>query len=292
MQSEWWPKKLFAVFKIPPPGGRHIFRKGEPYLQIIFVPSPNALELQKIEPEAQARRREIEDGIQYAKTHIARNVWLNPIGGQFDDHYKVLERAFANGGAAAVEAAVRAGVDKQRQVVPEGLTVSDYLALARRYLKEEKWIEARDVYVHLRRTNQANSEVAHGMGVAAAALGLLDLGAHAMSAAVAGEPRSSAYRADLGAVLLRLGRFRDAEASFRASLALGPGNPQVMSHLGMALARQGRDSGSSPTMPLGGGGGTAERRRPIRPRPGALEVPKGLRSSRLLRIGACIGSGP
>ena len=32
LHSEWWPKKLFVVFKIPAlPGQRHIFRKGEPY---------------------------------------------------------------------------------------------------------------------------------------------------------------------------------------------------------------------------------------------------------------------
>src|SRR5690348_10157818 len=27
VQTEWWAKKLFLVFKVPPPGSRHIFRK-------------------------------------------------------------------------------------------------------------------------------------------------------------------------------------------------------------------------------------------------------------------------
>src|SRR5437763_10423661 len=38
VQSDWWPKKLFVVFKNPPPGQRHIFRKGEPYAQALCIP--------------------------------------------------------------------------------------------------------------------------------------------------------------------------------------------------------------------------------------------------------------
>jgi len=38
VETQWWAKWFFVVFKVPPPGQRHIFRKGEPFAQVIFVP--------------------------------------------------------------------------------------------------------------------------------------------------------------------------------------------------------------------------------------------------------------
>ena len=57
--SEWWPKKIFAVFKLPPPGQRHIFRKGEPYVQVIIIPRDQYV-ISPMTPEEHARRRKLE----------------------------------------------------------------------------------------------------------------------------------------------------------------------------------------------------------------------------------------
>src|SRR3954466_5628949 len=35
VQTHWWPKQLFVVFKIPFLGQRHVFRKGDPYAQVL-----------------------------------------------------------------------------------------------------------------------------------------------------------------------------------------------------------------------------------------------------------------
>jgi hypothetical protein len=231
VQSEWWPKKLFAVFKNPPPGGRHIFRKGEPYAQIIFVPGRQKLEVKPMTAEQASARQELENGILYAKSHIARNIWCSPTGGQFDDHYKVLARTFAEEGHAGVQNAIRSAVDRQRRTVPPDLSFAEYMGLATRHLAEGKPIEARDVYFHLRSLDRDNPQVANGLGAAAAAMGLLDLAVQALAFAVTADPRTALYRANLGAVLLRQGRLAEAEASLRAALRLDPKNAEALASL-------------------------------------------------------------
>src|SRR5688572_28765741 len=77
LQTEWWARKLFVVFKVPSPGQRHIFRKGEPYAQIIFVPQRLNYELIKMTPEEEAHRRKLDVQIETARLQIADNVWHN-----------------------------------------------------------------------------------------------------------------------------------------------------------------------------------------------------------------------
>jgi hypothetical protein len=38
LQNEWYPRLVFVVFRAPRQGQRHIFRKGEPFVQLLFVP--------------------------------------------------------------------------------------------------------------------------------------------------------------------------------------------------------------------------------------------------------------
>src|SRR3954451_12349222 len=57
VQSEWWSRKLFVVFKSPPPGGRNVFRKGAPYAQILFVPQRANYDLERFPPDEEAARR-------------------------------------------------------------------------------------------------------------------------------------------------------------------------------------------------------------------------------------------
>jgi hypothetical protein len=40
VQNEWYPRLLYVVFPTPRPGQRHIFRKGEPFAQVLLVPQP------------------------------------------------------------------------------------------------------------------------------------------------------------------------------------------------------------------------------------------------------------
>jgi hypothetical protein len=46
VQNEWYPRLLYVVFPAPRPGQRHVFRKGEPFAQVLFVPQAMTLEAQ------------------------------------------------------------------------------------------------------------------------------------------------------------------------------------------------------------------------------------------------------
>src|SRR5205809_735056 len=70
VQSEWWTRKLFVVFKSPLPGQRHIFRKGDPYVQILFVPHRVSYETQEFTPEEETARRKRETQVDAAKLHM------------------------------------------------------------------------------------------------------------------------------------------------------------------------------------------------------------------------------
>ena len=39
LRTEWWPMISFMVFKAPPEGCVHIFRPGEPMMQILILPA-------------------------------------------------------------------------------------------------------------------------------------------------------------------------------------------------------------------------------------------------------------
>ena len=103
LQNEWYPRPLFVVFRVPRPGQRHIFRKGEPYAQLLFVPQEVKYEITKMSPEEQAAREAMTKQIQFARGSISTRQWYNSTNNEQDNHYKVLAAAFAKGGGPEVE---------------------------------------------------------------------------------------------------------------------------------------------------------------------------------------------
>jgi len=240
VQTEWWAKKLFVVFRAPPRGHRHIFRKGEPYVQVLFVPQRMTYDTIPMGPEEEARRRQLDDDINLSKPYIAKHVWHNPAGSEFSDHYKVLSRTYTRDGLEGVENVVRKAVEHRRTSLPAGKTIAEYFDLAYQYQKEGKYVEAKAIYFHIRRLEPNNPEAASRLGLLAATMGLSTAALQLMTHAAALQPRSAAYQHNLGETLRRRGRYQEAEASFRAALQLSPNDPQAMSNLGLALAQQGR----------------------------------------------------
>jgi hypothetical protein len=51
LQNEWYPRLVFVVFRAPRQGQQHIFRKGEPFVQLLCVP-------QRVKYDLHARGRE------------------------------------------------------------------------------------------------------------------------------------------------------------------------------------------------------------------------------------------
>jgi tetratricopeptide (TPR) repeat protein len=240
VQSEWWSKPLFVVFKVPPPGGRHIFRKGEPYAQIIFVPQRVSYELTKMTPEEEAHRRELSQGVEAARSLIATNLWINAAGKDQANHYKVLAAAFARDGMAGVEKTIGDAVAEHQRALPADKNIPECMMLGAARMKEHKYVEARDVFGLVLARDPNNAEAMLNIGICLACIGATLPGLEAMREAVRMQPNAPAFRAHLGEMLRRLGRFEEAETAFRASLHLNPSSPGILSVLGLTAAQRGR----------------------------------------------------
>lgn len=243
VHSEWWPKKLFVVFKAPEPGQVHVFRKGEPYVQILFVPDQE-YQLVKMDAEEESRRTRLENDIRRCKSLIARHVWHSAGGFEFNDHYKVLERAFDRGGLAAVEALVREGVQRYDEVVPRGKSVLEYFDIARRFRAEGKLTESKEVLHHVMAIDPRNPEVHNRIAQLEWDSGVREDAIRTMSRAARMRP-APPYLGNLGQMLTEVGRHSEAEAAFRASLAMAPNDANVLSCLGLQMAQTGRLSEGS-----------------------------------------------
>jgi Flp pilus assembly protein TadD len=240
VQSEWWPRKLFVVFKSPPPGQRHIFRKGEPYAQILFVPQKVSYEPVRMTEEEDQRRREQERLVDVAKTQIATNVWHNSSGHQLSNHYKMLASAFTRDGAAGVEQTIKTAAERHEQSLPKEKSIPEALALGAQRIREHKYEEARDIYAHVLGRDPNNAEAMSNLGICVACKGSPMAGLKLMSQAVSLQPRSSVYHGNMGELLRLMGRLADAEKCFRASLQCDPNDVGIMSMLGLIAAQQGR----------------------------------------------------
>ena len=240
VQSEWWPKKAFVVFKAPPPGQRHIFRKGEPYAQILFVPRKMEYEPTKMTAEEETARRQLEDGILTSSEYIARNVWRNSTGYAFSDHYKMMARTYDREGLAAVNAMVKDGVQRRVGTLPSDKTIPECLEIGRGYLRVEDYANARQIYVHILERDPTNAEAMCRLGIVAACTGLPMLALELMTKATAAQPRSAEYHSHLGELYRRLNRLPEAEIALREAQLLSGNDPGIMSNLGLVLAQQGR----------------------------------------------------
>ncbi len=107
------------IFRTPRLGERHVFRKGEPFAQVIFVPDPVKYAISRMTLEDSAQRRELEESIDAHKIEIADHVWRNPAGSPFNNHYKVLARAFVRDGLPGVKEVVQKAVEDRERGYPQ-----------------------------------------------------------------------------------------------------------------------------------------------------------------------------
>lgn len=85
----WWPMIYFLVFKSPDEGGTHIFRPGEPFIQITVVEADERPELEPMSPE-EAAERELQSKRIYAsrETLGAGTRWTSSTNTVFDGTYR------------------------------------------------------------------------------------------------------------------------------------------------------------------------------------------------------------
>ncbi|HEX4096543.1 MAG TPA: hypothetical protein VHX64_07425 [Caulobacteraceae bacterium] len=94
IRTEWWPMILFLIFKAPPKGVTHVFRKGEPFIQMIVVPSDPAIELEGMGEEEAAERELQSRRIRDSRPVLSeKSTWLSTTSTVFDGTYRHMYRA-------------------------------------------------------------------------------------------------------------------------------------------------------------------------------------------------------
>jgi hypothetical protein len=105
--QRFWPKIFFVVFKTPWPGQRHVFRKDEPYGQILILPQKVAYDVQPMSAAETFRRERLDANINRVAPYVRRNKWTAASGDSFDDKYKQLARIYSKTGDEGFHDAVR-----------------------------------------------------------------------------------------------------------------------------------------------------------------------------------------
>lgn len=102
LATNWWGKIFFVVFKNPRKGQEIIFRKGEPYAQILVIPKKMAYTLEPMPLNEQQARTMFDEVVGGCARHIATNSWKDHRGKSFDDKYKVLNNISVKHGTEGV----------------------------------------------------------------------------------------------------------------------------------------------------------------------------------------------
>jgi hypothetical protein len=94
VRTEWWPMISFVVFKAPAEGGTHIFRPGEPMLQILVLPVTADFTLVAMDEEEAAEREMRGRRIHSSRETLgADSTWTSDTDTVFDGTYRYLLRA-------------------------------------------------------------------------------------------------------------------------------------------------------------------------------------------------------
>jgi hypothetical protein len=94
LRTEWWPMISFIVFKSPREGEVHIFRPGEPMLQILVLPVTCDINLVPMDEEEAAEREMRGRRIHATRPTLAADSnWTSDTDTVFDGTYRYLLRA-------------------------------------------------------------------------------------------------------------------------------------------------------------------------------------------------------
>ena len=94
IRTEWWPMMFFCIFKAPPKGATHIFRKGEPFIALTVIPAEPELDLQPMGEEEAAERELKARRIAANRDALSEGTrWLSSTNTVFDGTYRHMFRA-------------------------------------------------------------------------------------------------------------------------------------------------------------------------------------------------------
>jgi hypothetical protein len=94
LRTNWWPMISFVVFKAPPQGHKHVFRLGEPFMQMVFVPAEVQFELVQMNEEEAAERELRGRRIHASRDTLSKETaWTSSTNTVFDGTYRHILRA-------------------------------------------------------------------------------------------------------------------------------------------------------------------------------------------------------
>jgi len=117
LQTSWWPKIFFVVFKNPSEGHGYIFKHDIPYAQILVIPKKVSYDIVKMS-DVEIHRRGFADGVIADNARqIAGNTWRSNVGHQFDDKYKKLSTIASKHGCPHILAHLEQIKAKPRTII-------------------------------------------------------------------------------------------------------------------------------------------------------------------------------
>jgi hypothetical protein len=94
LRTSWWPMISFVVFKSPAEGRVHVFRPGEPFMQMLFVPVEPTFELVEMNEEEAAERELRSRRIHASRETLSKDTWwTSSTNTVFDGTYRHILRA-------------------------------------------------------------------------------------------------------------------------------------------------------------------------------------------------------
>ena len=102
IQTQWWSRIFFVVFKYPRPGQKYIFRKNEPYAQLLILPKKVSYDIVEMSKAEEQARRIQDHQITTNADKISKSI-KSSSGHDFDHKYRILSTIYAKKGKTGVE---------------------------------------------------------------------------------------------------------------------------------------------------------------------------------------------
>jgi len=102
IQTDWWPRIFFVVFKNPRPGQTLVFKKGEAFGQALVLPRKISYCIEEMSEEEKLERLKMDKKIDDQSKKYVKNDWRDNQGHNFTDKYKQLSIIANKGGTEAV----------------------------------------------------------------------------------------------------------------------------------------------------------------------------------------------
>jgi hypothetical protein len=94
LRTSWWPMISFVVFKSPGEGRTHVFRPGEPFMQMLIIPVEAEFQLVEMNEEEAAEREMRGRRIHASRDTLSKETeWTSSTNTVFDGTYRHILRA-------------------------------------------------------------------------------------------------------------------------------------------------------------------------------------------------------